>query len=237
MARFFCFYILFILIDVLNIGVLMYQEIVADIAFAVEKEKRKESDVNLLVVSKTFSAADIVPILDQGARIFGENRVQEAQNKWPELKQKYENVELHLIGPLQSNKTAEAVALFDVIHTVDRKKIADYIAAEQIKQNRQLQLFIQVNIGNEPQKAGVSLDGLADFYAYCTDEKQLNIIGLMCIPPAQNDSGPYFSLLYKNAKKLGIEGLSMGMSADFKTAIRLGATYVRVGSAIFGKRG
>uniref|UniRef100_A0A2A4YSF2 Pyridoxal phosphate homeostasis protein n=1 Tax=OCS116 cluster bacterium TaxID=2030921 RepID=A0A2A4YSF2_9PROT len=214
----------------------MYQDIVDDIQFTVEKEGRNAADVNLVVVSKTFAADDIQPVLEQGARIFGENRVQEAQGKWPELKASYDDVELHLIGPLQSNKTAEAVALFDAIHTVDRKKIADYIAAEQVKQNKQLKLFIQVNIGDEPQKAGIALAELADFYDYCVNEKKLNIIGLMCIPPVAHDSGPYFALLHKHAKALGVEGLSMGMSADFKTAIRLGATYIRVGSAIFGAR-
>lgn len=215
----------------------MYKDILEEIAQSIQKEGREPNDVNLVVVSKTFAAADIEPILEQGARVFGENRVQEAQNKWPELKKQYDDVELHLIGPLQSNKTAEAVALFDVIHTVDRKKIANYIAAEQLKQNKQLKLFIQVNVGNEPQKAGIGLDELANFYKYCTDEKGLNVIGLMCIPPQQHDSGPYFAMLHKHAKLLGVDGLSMGMSADFKTAIRLGASHIRVGSAIFGSRG
>lgn len=215
----------------------MYQDVLNEIAFAVDKEGRNAVDVNLVVVSKTFAGEDIEPILAQGARVFGENRVQEAQGKWPDLCEKYENVELHLIGPLQSNKTAEAVALFDVIHTIDRKKIADTIAAEQVKQDKQLKLFIQVNIGDEPQKSGIALAELAAFYEYCTDEKGLNIIGLMCIPPAQHDSGPYFALLHKHAKQLNLKELSMGMSADFKTAIRLGATYIRVGSAIFGQRG
>jgi pyridoxal phosphate enzyme (YggS family) len=127
--------------------------------------------------------------------------------------------------------------LFDAIHTIDRKKIADYVAKEQQKQNRNLKLFIQVNIGDEAQKAGISLGELDEFYAYCTQDKGLNIAGLMCIPPAQHDAGPYFALLHKRAKQLGISGLSMGMSADFKAAIRLGATHIRVGSAIFGKRG
>lgn len=214
----------------------MYQDIVNEIEFTVEKEDRNAADVNLVVVSKTFAADDIKPVLEQGARIFGENRVQEAAGKWPELRAIYNDVKLHLIGPLQSNKTAEAVALFDVIHTVDRKKIADYIATEQIKQDKQLELFIQVNIGDEAQKAGIALAELDGFYHYCVDEKKLNIIGLMCIPPVAHDSGPYFALLYKHAKALGLKGLSMGMSADFKTAIRLGATYIRVGSAIFGTR-
>lgn len=215
----------------------MYQEILDEIRLSVEKEDRQAKDVNLVVVSKTFAVENIRPILAQGARIFGENRVQEAQAKWPELKAEYADVKLHLIGPLQSNKAAEAVALFEVIHTIDRKKIADYIAAEQIKQGRVLELFIQVNIGDEPQKAGINLAELAEFYNYCSQEKGLNIIGLMCIPPVDHDSGPYFALLFKHAKQLGLEHLSMGMSADFKTAIRLGATYIRVGSAIFGSRG
>lgn len=214
----------------------MYQDIINEIEFTIKKEDRAAADVNLVVVSKTFAAEDIKPILEQGARVFGENRVQEAVAKWPELKTLYNEVKLHLIGPLQSNKTAEAVALFDVIHTVDRKKIADYIATEQVKQNKQLELFIQVNIGDEPQKAGIALNELANFYQYCVNEKKLNIVGLMCIPPAAHDSGPYFALLHKHAKALGVQGLSMGMSADYKTAIRLGATHIRVGSAIFGTR-
>lgn len=214
----------------------MYQDIVSEIEFCVNKEGRNTGDVNLVAVSKTFAADDIRPVLEQGARVFGENRVQEAAAKWPALCAEYADVKLHLIGPLQSNKTAEAVALFDVIHTVDRKKIADYIAVEQVKQDKRLELFIQVNIGDEPQKAGIGLAELAEFYEYCVVEKKLNIIGLMCIPPAAHDSGPYFALLHKNAKMLGIKGLSMGMSADFKSAIRLGATHIRVGSAIFGTR-
>ncbi|PCI84581.1 MAG: YggS family pyridoxal phosphate-dependent enzyme [Hyphomicrobiales bacterium] len=214
----------------------MYQNIIDEIEFTVKKEGRNGIDVNLIVVSKTFGVDAIKPVLEQGARMFGENRVQEAATKWPELLAIYNEVKLHLIGPLQSNKTAEAVALFDVIHTVDRKKIADYIAAEQVKQDKQLELFIQVNIGDESQKAGIALSELADFYGYCVDEKKLNIIGLMCIPPVAHDSGPYFALLHKHAKALGLKGLSMGMSADFKTAIRLGATHIRVGSAIFGSR-
>ncbi len=214
----------------------MYQDIKLEIADTAKKTERALGDIELLVVSKTFSAEAIEPTLVQGARIFGENKVQEAMRKWPALKQKYSDVKLHFIGPLQSNKTADAVELFDVIHSVDRKKIADYIAIEQVKQHKNLQIFIQVNIGDEAQKAGITLDALEDFYHYCRDEKKLNVIGLMCIPPAEHDSAPYFALLQKNAKRLGLKNLSMGMSADFKSAIALGATHIRVGSAIFGKR-
>ena len=215
----------------------MYLNILDEVERAEIKESRQPGDVNLMVVSKTFAAKDIEPVLQQGARIFGENRVQEAQTKWPDLKAIYADVELHLIGPLQSNKTAEAVALFDAIHTIDRKKIADNLAKEQQKQGRELDLFIQVNIGDEAQKAGISLAELDEFCHYCRHQKGLNIVGLMCIPPAQHDAAPYFALLQKRAKSFGLKGLSMGMSADFKTAIRLGATHIRVGSAIFGQRG
>ncbi len=233
MARFFAYYALYF---GQLLGEYMYQDVLDEIDLSTQKEMRKTGSVELIVVSKTFAVEDIAPILDQGARVFGESKLQEAVLKWGELKPLYDDVKLHLIGPLQSNKTAQAVALFDVIHSVDRKKIADHIALEQNKQNKQLELFIQVNIGDEPQKAGISLAELEGFYQYCVNEKSLNIIGLMCIPPAQQDSAAYFALLHKHAKKLGIKGLSMGMSADFKTAIRLGATHIRVGSAIFGDR-
>lgn len=214
----------------------MYSEILKDIEFVANKEGRTINDVELVVVSKTFPVEAITPVLAQGARIFGENKVQEAMLKWPSLKDKYDGVQLHLIGPLQSNKTAEAVALFDVIHTVDRAKIADHIAKEQLKLDKRLDLFIQVNIGSEAQKSGIELDELDSFYNYCVNDKKLNIIGLMCIPPAGKDSGPYFALLKKRAEKLGLKHLSMGMSSDFKVAIRMGATHIRVGSAIFGSR-
>lgn len=197
---------------------------------------RGEKGFTLICVSKTWTGEEIKPALEAGQRVFGENRVQEAQGKWPDLKAEYENVELHLIGPLQSNKAADAVALFDAIHTVDREKIASAIAKEQQKQNRNVKLFIQVNTGVEPQKAGIEPAKVKEFLAICVDKYQLSIAGLMCIPPVNENPGPHFSLLRKIADELGLGELSMGMSLDYETALELGATHVRVGSAIFGNR-
>lgn len=190
----------------------------------------------LVAVSKTFGATEIEPILGAGQRIFGENRVQEAATKWPELRGRHVDVELHLIGPLQSNKAAEAVALFDVIQTVDRPKIAEALAKEMKKQARSLPCFVQVNIGQEPQKAGIAPADLDDFLGLCLKGHGLNVVGLMCIPPAENDPRPYFKSLAQMAARNGLHELSMGMSGDFEAAIAEGATYVRVGSAIFGER-
>lgn len=197
---------------------------------------RSVEDVRLVAVSKTFDAEDIRPVINAGQRVFGENRVQESQSKWPVLKQETPDLELHLIGPLQSNKAAEAVALFDVIETVDREKIAAALAQEMARQGRKLRLYVQVNIGLEPQKAGIAPKETAAFLRYCRDELGLEIEGLMCIPPAEDHPGPYFALLRKLAEENGVTKLSMGMSGDFETAIQFGATSVRVGSAIFGTR-
>lgn len=202
-----------------------------------EKEaQRAAGSVKLVAVSKTFSGDEILPALKEGQRIFGENRVQEAQGKWPALRERFPDIELHLIGPLQSNKAAEAVALFDVIQTIDREKIAAAIAAEQKKQNRKLKLFVQVNTGSEVQKAGIDPQEAAAFIARCRDVHGLEIAGLMCIPPQHENPGPHFALLRKLADEAGIAELSMGMSGDYETAIAFGATQVRVGSAIFGAR-
>jgi pyridoxal phosphate enzyme (YggS family) len=198
---------------------------------------RSEHDVHLIAVSKTFSAEAIRPALEAGHREFGENRVQEAQGKWPDLRRDFPNLLLHLIGPLQSNKTKEAVALFDAIHTVDRPKIAKAIAEEMQRQGRRLQLFVQVNTGEEEQKAGVAPAEARDFVAMCRNDLKLDIAGLMCIPPVEEEPAVHFAFLSKLAGELGLAGLSMGMSADYDTAIRFGATHVRVGSAIFGSRG
>ncbi len=206
------------------------------IASAARDAGRRPEDVGLIAVSKTFEAADIVPVLDAGHRIFGENRVQEAAAKWPGLRADYSGVELHLIGPLQSNKTRQAVELFDVIHTVDRKKIADAIAQEIQAQNKPLGLYIQVNTGEEPQKAGISPAETGSFVTYCRAELNLPVRGLMCIPPIDEEPGVHFALLGELAAENGLQGLSMGMSADYEIAIRFGATAVRVGSAIFGAR-
>lgn len=202
-----------------------------------EKEAgRPAGAVTLVAVSKTFDAEAIRPAIEAGQRIFGENRVQEAHAKWPALKAKTPGIELHLIGPLQSNKAAEAVALFDVIESVDREKIARAIAAEMYRQGRRLRLYVQVNTGLEPQKAGVAPDDTPAFLRLCREELGLTVEGLMCIPPAEENPGPHFALLALLAAENGVEKLSMGMSGDYETAIAFGATGVRVGSAIFGSR-
>ncbi len=207
------------------------------IAAAAREAGRDPASVTLIAVSKTFEAPDIEPVILAGQRVFGENRVQEAKGKWPALRARHAGIELHLIGPLQSNKTREAVELFDAIHTVDRPKIAAAIAEEMARQGRKLQLFVQVNTGEEPQKAGIAPKETAAFVAHCRDELKLDIAGLMCIPPVDEAPAVHFAFLAKLAKELGIPSLSMGMSADYETAVNLGATHVRVGSAIFGHRG
>ncbi|MBZ9855421.1 YggS family pyridoxal phosphate-dependent enzyme [Mesorhizobium sp. CA13] len=204
---------------------------------AAEREARRDADaVTLVAVSKTFDAADIKPVIEAGQRVFGENRVQEAQGKWPALKEAFPDIELHLIGPLQSNKAREAVALFDVIETVDREKISAELAKEIDRQGRAPKLYVQVNTGSEPQKAGIEPRDAVAFVARCRDVHGLAIEGLMCIPPADENPGPHFALLEKLAREAGVAKLSMGMSGDYETAIAFGATSVRVGSAIFGSR-
>lgn len=198
---------------------------------------RPPETVTLVAVSKTFSAAAIVPFLEAGQRVFGENRVQEAEAKWPGLRASYDGIELHLIGPLQSNKAREAVALFDVIETVDRDKIAAALKAEMVRQERTPRLLVQVNIGLEPQKAGIAPSEAVAFVARCRDVHGLTIDGLMAIPPDGVPPGPYFAQLALLAREAGVALLSMGMSGDFETAIAMGATHVRVGSALFGHRG
>ena len=211
-------------------------EVEKRIGEAAREADRAAESVRLIAVSKTFEAPEITPALEAGHRLFGENRVQEAKAKWPQLKALYPDVELHLIGPLQSNKAKEAVALFDAIHTIDRPKIARAVAAEIAEQGRRLNLFIQVNTGEEPQKAGVMPQDFAALVALCRDELKLGIAGLMCIPPVEEEPAVHFAFLAKLAGELWLKGLSMGMSEDFETAIAFGATHVRVGSAIFGSR-
>ena len=211
-------------------------EVRSHIAAAARQAGRPDGAVQLVAVSKTFDADAIRPAISSGQRVFGENRVQESQGKWPELKAETPDIELHLIGPLQSNKAADAVALFDVIETVDREKIARAIADEMKRQGKTLRLYVQVNTGLEPQKAGIAPDDTAKFVTLCRDELGLSIEGLMCIPPADENPGPHFALLGKLAKECGVEKLSMGMSGDFEIAVGFGATSVRVGSAIFGHR-
>jgi len=212
------------------------EQVWAAIAAAAVAADRKPDSVRLVAVSKTKPVEDIRLVINAGQRVFGENRVQEAQSKWPGLKAETPDLELHLIGPLQSNKTADAVALFDVIQTVDREKIAREIAREIEKQGKNPRLYVQVNTGSEPQKAGIEPDQAAAFLQLCRSELGLTISGLMCIPPVDENPGPHFALLSKLARENDIEILSMGMSDDFETAIGFGATEVRVGSAIFGAR-
>jgi PLP dependent protein len=208
----------------------------AKIAAAAREVGRDPALVTLIAVSKTFDAPDIRPILDAGQRVFGENRVQEAKGKWPALRADYPGIELHLIGPLQSNKAAEAVALFDCIHTIDRPKIARAIADEMKQQGRALTLFVQVNTGEEEQKAGIAPKETEAFVRHCRDDLGLTIAGLMCIPPVEDAPAVHFAFLAKLAKQCGVSELSMGMSGDYEAAIQLGATHVRIGSAIFGAR-
>jgi pyridoxal phosphate enzyme (YggS family) len=206
------------------------------IARAEAKAGRPAGSVTLVAVSKTFDADAIRPFIDSGQHVFGENRVQEAQAKWPGLRAGRPDIELHLIGPLQSNKAKEAVALFDAIETVDRDKIAAALAAETKRQGRSPKLYVQVNTGSEPQKAGIDPREAVAFVRRCRETHGLAIAGLMCIPPVDENPGPHFALLEKLAREAGVEKLSMGMSADYETAIAFGATSVRVGSAIFGAR-
>jgi len=212
-------------------------EIRARIADAAREAGRDPAAVHLVAVSKTYEPEAILPVLEAGQRLFGENRVQEAKGKWPALREQFPDLHLALIGPLQSNKAAEAVALFDALHTIDREKIARAVAAEMAKQGKRPELFVQVNTGEEPQKAGIAPGDTAAFIKLCRDDLGLSIAGLMCIPPVDEEPAVHFALLAQLARENGLIGLSMGMSADFETAVQFGATHVRVGSAIFGARG
>lgn len=212
------------------------QEVCRRIETAARSVGRSAADVTLIAVSKTFGPEDILPVLKAGQLVFGENRVQEAAGKWPDLRQSAPQTQLHLIGPLQTNKAADAVRLFDAIHTIDRPRIAHAVAAEMAKQGRQLELFIQVNTGDEEQKAGVSVTGADSFIEDCRNTHGLSISGLMCIPPVNEAPEKHFGLLAQIARRNSFKNLSMGMSSDFETAIVYGATHIRVGSAIFGTR-
>lgn len=213
------------------------KKVLNGVVAAAQQADRAPETVTLIAVSKTFDGPEIIPVIEAGQRVFGENRVQEAKAKWPALKMAWPDVELHLIGPLQSNKAAEAVQLFDAIHTVDRPKIAAEIAKEMRRQAKPLKLFVQVNTGREPQKAGIDPGEADAFLTECREVHGLEISGLMCIPPAEEDPKPHFSLLAEIARRNGLSQLSMGMSGDYLVAIACGATHVRVGSAIFGTRG
>ncbi len=206
------------------------------IASAAREAGRAPEDITLIAVSKTFPAQAIAPVLAAGQRHFGENRVQEAREKWPGLKEQYPDTTLHLIGPLQTNKVKHAVRLFDVIHTVDREKLAAELAREMDKRGRQLPIFVQVNTGEEPQKAGVAPTQADAFIRACREDYGLNVVGCMCIPPVDEEPALHFALLRQIAERNDLTQLSMGMSHDFETAIAFGATHVRVGSAIFGPR-
>ena len=207
------------------------------IADAAVRAGRNPADIELVAVTKTHSAERIIPVLEAGHRIFGENRVQESLHKWPALKHRYCDLELHLIGPLQTNKVKEAVGLFDVIQTVDRPRLARILAEEMTARDRHLKLFIQINTGAETQKSGVLPDEADDFIALCRKDFELKIDGLMCIPPVDQDPSRHFSSLREIARRNGISGLSMGMSGDYEAAVEAGARLVRVGSAIFGVPG
>jgi PLP dependent protein len=212
------------------------KKVLNGVVAAAQAAGRAPEGVTLIAVSKTFDGPEIIPVIEAGQRVFGENRVQEAKGKWPALKMAWPDVELHLIGPLQSNKAAEAVQLFDAIHTVDRPKIAEAIGKEMRKQVKPLKLFVQVNTGREPQKAGIAPEQADSFLRECREVHGLEISGLMCIPPAGEDPTPHFALLAEIARRNGLTQLSMGMSGDYPAAIACGATQVRVGSAIFGAR-
>ena len=194
------------------------------------------SNVKIIAVSKTFSYEDISPLVDHGHLHFGENKVQEARSKWLEIKKKKPNINLHMIGKLQSNKAKEAVNLFDYIHSLDNQKLANILSNQEKNANKKLKYFIQVNIDNEKQKSGIGINLLDDFYYYCTRELKINIIGLMAIPPNDSKEEIYFKKLMEVNKLLGLTELSMGMSSDFKIALNYETTFVRIGSSIFGRR-
>jgi pyridoxal phosphate enzyme (YggS family) len=207
-----------------------------EIARACREAGREPESVTLVAVSKTFGAEAIRPVIAAGQRVFGENRVQEAQAKWPALREDHPGLELHLVGPLQSNKARDAVALFDAIHSVDRPSLCAALAKEIGRQGRSPLLFVEINTGAEPQKAGVLPEEADAFFAACRDTYGLTISGLMCLPPLNEAPAPHFALTAKIAHRNGLDLLSMGMSADFSTAIAFGATHVRIGTAIFGER-
>jgi pyridoxal phosphate enzyme (YggS family) len=206
------------------------------ISTAATESGRNDNDVTLVAVSKVHIAETILPVLKEGQRIFGENRVQEAALKWPALKVDFPDVTLHLIGPLQTNKARQAVQLFDVIETVDRPKLARTLARVFQEEGKSCDIYVQVNTGLESQKAGISPKAADDFITLCRDELKLNVVGVMCIPPAGEDAVPHFKMLTEIGKRNGLNNISMGMSGDFELAIKNGATHVRVGTAIFGTR-
>ena len=198
--------------------------------------KQLKTIPQIVVITKTFSLNEITPLLEIGHLHFGENKIQEAESKWVDVKNKYKNLQLHMVGKLQTNKVKKAVELFDYIHSLDNAKLASKISRCEKKLNKKVKLFIQVNLAKEIQKSGILLDDVNNFYNYCTKELSLNVIGLMCLPPASSDSNKYFMTLQKISEKLNLTDLSMGMSADYEQAIINGSTYLRLGTAIFGER-
>lgn len=212
-----------------------FQTVTEKIEQAAAACERSEKDITLIAVSKMHEAEEILPLLQAGHRVFGENRVQEAQRKFPALKEQFPDLKLHLIGPLQTNKVRAAVSLFDVIESVDRFELAEKLAVEMEKQSKNLPCFIQVNTGEEPQKSGITPRETISFVKQCRD-LGLNIVGLMCIPPADDEPAPHFAFLKKLAQEAGVKELSMGMSDDYDLAVQQGATFVRVGTALFGQR-
>jgi len=210
-------------------------DIDAGIAQAARVAGRQARDVTLIAISKTKEAQDIIPLIAAGQRVFGENRVQEAQGKWPALRDAYPDVRLHMVGQLQSNKAEEAVNLFDTVESVDRASLVTALAKAMDRTGRRPDCFVQVNIGDEAQKGGVPVGGLSALLAEARSA-ELPVVGLMCVPPADVEAAPYFALLAKLARENGVAGLSMGMSQDYETAVMLGATHVRVGTALFGAR-
>lgn len=211
------------------------QDVEARIAKACKIAGRQRSDVTLVAISKTYDSDAIIPLIDEGHRTFGENRVQEAQGKWPELRERHGDIALHMVGQLQSNKAEDAAALFDCIHALDRPSLVKALGKAFDKVGRQVPCFVQVDIGEEEQKGGVAIKQLEALIAQARDA-DIPLLGLMCVPPLEVEPTPYFALLSKLAQDNGLAGLSMGMSSDFETAVKLGATHVRVGSALFGAR-
>ena len=199
-------------------------------------KKQLKIDPKIIVVTKTFSLNNIMPLLESGHTHYGENKIQEAEDKWSKIKNNYKGLQLHMVGSLQNNKAKKAVKLFDYIHSLDNEKLALKLSQYEQELGKKIKLFIQVNLANEKQKSGISLNSLNDFYNYCTKELSLNIIGLMCLPPIDSDSNEYFKLLKKTALKFNLKELSMGMSADFEQAILNGSTFLRLGTLIMGTR-
>lgn len=212
-----------------------FEDIAQRISKAAKASRRSVDGIELVAISKTRTADEIRPLLDRGHRVFGENRVQEAAGKWPELRQDYADVDLHLVGQLQSNKALDAVELFDAIHAIDRPSLVKALARAMDKLDRHIPCFVQVNIGEESQKGGCAIEDTASLVSQA-QAAGINVTGLMCVPPSGVSAAPYFALLAKLAKDNGLESLSMGMSADFESAIMLGATHIRVGTALFGER-